>query len=120
MSWIKWLFEPKSTSHSPNQAVTTSDAQAVQRLIHDYLERNGGLTEVVKRFEASGFISKVRSWVSAGPNQPINSVEVLQLFGLRSLGEMANKAGIPLDRLRDLLAELLPVVIDQRTPQGKL
>jgi uncharacterized protein YidB (DUF937 family) len=120
VSWIKWLLEPKSTSHSPNQAVTTSDAQAVQRLIHDYLERNGGLDEVVKRFEASGFISKVRSWVSAGPNQPINSVEVLQLFGLRSLGEMANKVGIPLDRLRDLLAELLPVVIDQRTPQGKL
>jgi uncharacterized protein YidB (DUF937 family) len=117
MNWIKQLFEPKASSK--DSTPTKSDHQAVQKLIQDYLDRNGGLAEVVKRFEASGFISKVRSWVSAGPNQQINSVEVLQLFGLRSLTEMANKAGIPLDRLRDLLAEILPTAIDKRTPQGK-
>jgi uncharacterized protein YidB (DUF937 family) len=118
MNWIKRLFEPAASSQTSNQ--TKSDLQAVQRLLQDYLDSNGGLAEVVKRFEASGFISKVRSWVSAGPNQQINSVEVLQLFGLPSLTEMANKAGVPLDRLQDLLAELLPVAIDKRTPQGKL
>ncbi len=118
MNWIKRLFEP--TASSQNSTHPKSDLQAVQRLIEDYLERNGGLAEAVKQFEASGFISKVRSWVSAGPNQQINSVEVLQLFGLRNLAEMAHKAGIPLDRLRDLLAELLPTAIDKRTPQGKL
>ena len=97
MNWIKRLFEPEASSQTSNH--TKSDFRRSKT--HPGLSRqNGGLAEVVKRFEASGFISKVRSWVSAGPNQQINSVEVLQLFGLRSLTEMANKAGVPLDRLR--------------------
>jgi len=89
-------------------------------LIADYFDKNGGLNNVVKRFEQSGFIGKVRSWVSTGANQPINSVEALQLFGWTSLREMARKSGIEVDRLRDLLAELLPVATDRATPAGKL
>jgi uncharacterized protein YidB (DUF937 family) len=33
---------------------------------------------------------------------------------------MARKAEVSVEKLRDLLAELLPVAIDRATPQGKL
>ncbi len=120
MNWIKWLFGSKAGSSTTNQPIKSSEAQKIHGLIRDYFESNGGLASVLKRFEQSGFMSKVRSWVSTGPNRPINSVEALQLVGWRNLSEMANKAGISVDRLRDLLAELLPIAIDTATPQGTL
>jgi uncharacterized protein YidB (DUF937 family) len=120
MNWIKWLFGLKAGSSNPNQPIEPNEAQKILDLIGDYFQKSGGLANVLKRFEQSGFMSKVRSWVSTGPNQPINSVEALQLFGLRNLSEMASKAGISVERLRDLLAELLPVAIDKATPLGKL
>lgn len=119
MNWFKSLFfSTKAPAPAPH--ASRSESQAVLDLIKNYVESNGGLANVLKRFEASGFINKVRSWVSAGPNQPINSIEALQLFGLRALHDMARKAGISTDRLRELLAELLPLAVDKATPGGKL
>jgi uncharacterized protein YidB (DUF937 family) len=119
MNWLKSLFfSSKAPAEAPR--ASRNESQAVLDLIKHYVESNGGLANVLKRFEASGFISKVRSWVAAGPNQPINSIEALQLFGLRALRDMADKAGISTDRLRELLAELLPQAVDRATPDGKL
>jgi uncharacterized protein YidB (DUF937 family) len=64
--------------------------------------------------------NKVRSWVSTGPNLPINSIEVKQALGLEKLTEMAKSAGIPVDKVKDLLSEYLPIAIDKATPEGKL
>jgi uncharacterized protein YidB (DUF937 family) len=120
MNWIKEFFTPKAASFTPDQRIKSSEAQKVLDLIRDYFVSNGGLDDVVKRFEEKGFVSKVRSWVSNGANQPINSVEALQLFGWQNLSEMSQKAGVSIDRLRDLLTELLPTAIDKATPEGKL
>lgn len=120
MDWIKSLFGGKTQSHTPRASSTGPDAQKVYDLIAQYIDSQGGLQEAVKRFEQSGFISKVQSWVSTGANAPINSVEVLQLFGQRTLAAMAAQSGLSVERLRDLLADLLPGVIDKSTPSGKL
>lgn len=81
MNWIKEFFKPKAGFSNPDQRIKSSEAQKVLDLIKDYFVRNGGLADVVKRFEEKGFVSKVRSWISNGANQPINSVEALQLIG---------------------------------------
>ncbi len=120
MDWIKSLFGGKTQSHTSRSSSTGPDAQKVYDLITQYIDSQGGVQEVVKRFEQSGFIGKVRSWVSTGVNAPINSVEVLQLFGQRTLAAMAAQSGLSVERLRDLLADLLPGVIDRATPSGKL
>ena len=125
MNWINWLFQPKAAVVTPNQpepdeSAKPSEADQVLELLRDYFESKGGLPNVVKLFEQSGFISKVRSWVSAGPNQPINSVEAVQLLGWPSILEMAQKAGVPVEKLRELLAEHLPAAVDRSTPEGKL
>ena len=125
MNWINWLFQPKAAVVTPNQpepdeSAKLSEADEVLELLRDYFESKGGLPNVVKLFEQSGFISKVRSWVSAGPNQPINSVEAGQLFGHSTLSELAKKADLPVDELKELLAKFLPVAVDRATPGGKL
>jgi uncharacterized protein YidB (DUF937 family) len=120
MDWIKSLFGGKTRSPAPGASTAGPDAQKVYKLIAEYIDSQGGLQEVVRRFEQSGFIGKVRSWVSTGPNAPINSVEILQLLGPRTLSAMAAQSGVSVERLRDLLADLLPGVIDKATPSGKL
>ncbi len=120
MDWLNWLFGSKAATGDHRQPRDPSETQRVLNVIGSYIDAGGGLANVVKRFQDSGFISEARSWVSTGPNRPINSVQALQLIGWRDLSEMANKAGMSVDRFRDLLAELLPVAIDRATPQGKL
>lgn len=120
MDWIKSLFGGKTQTQTARPAAAGHEAQKVYDLIAQYIDGQGGIQEAVKRFEQSGFVSKVRSWVSTGENASINSVEVLQLFGQRTLAAMAAQSGISVERLRDLLADLLPGVIDKSTPSGKL
>ena len=126
MNWIKRLFQPKTAVATPNQPdethqnVKSSDEDKVLELIRDYFESQGGLPRVVKLFEERGFISKVRSWVSTGPNQPLNSVEALQLVGWPGILDMAKKADFSVENLRERLAKLLPVAVDRATPAGKL
>jgi uncharacterized protein YidB (DUF937 family) len=125
MSLINWLFPPRADITTPNQPetaenATPSEEDKVLKLLHDYFESNGGLASVLALFEEGGFISKVRSWISTGPNQPINSVEAGQLFGRSDLLELAKKADLPVDELKELLAKFLPVAVDRATPGGKL
>jgi uncharacterized protein YidB (DUF937 family) len=89
-------------------------------LIKDYVEKQGGIDGVVKHLESAGFTNKVRSWISTGDNQPINTIEIQQALGLDKLAEMAKKAGLPVDKAKELLAQYLPVAIDKATPEGKL
>lgn len=120
MDWIKSLFGGKTQTRASRSSAGGPEVQKVYDLIAQYIDAQGGVQQAVKRFEQSGFGSKVRSWVSTGQNAPINSVEVLQLFGQRTLAAMAAQSGISIDRLRDQLADLLPGVIDKATPSGKL
>ena len=125
MSWINWLFQPKAAvtalnQPQPDDTPKPTEEDKVLELIRDYFESKGGLPGVLKLFEESGFIGKVRSWVSTGPNQPINSVEAVQLVGRPSIEEMAKKADVSVEKLKELLAELLPVAVDRSTPEGKL
>jgi uncharacterized protein YidB (DUF937 family) len=112
VSWIKGLIEafstkPGSSPSSADQPVKSIEAEKILDSIKDYFKKSGGLAKVVKHFEESGFMRKVRSWISTASNQPINSIEALQLLGRKNLEEMAEKAGVPVERLRELLAEWL-------------
>ncbi|BDV37342.1 YidB family protein [Methylocystis bryophila] len=125
MNWFKWLFQPKAAAGpnqavQPNQHAKSSEDDRVLELIRDYFESQGGLAHVVKLFEERGFINKVRSWISTGPNLPLNSVEALQLVGWPGILDMARKADFSVENLRERLAKLLPAAIDSATPNGKL
>jgi uncharacterized protein YidB (DUF937 family) len=89
-------------------------------LIKDYFEKKGGVENVVKEFQNAGYGDKITSWISTGPNQPINATEIQKAIGLDKLAEMAKTAGLPVDKAKELLAQYLPVAIDKITPEGKL
>ena len=89
-------------------------------LIKGYVEKEGGLDAVVKRFRDTGFARQVDSWVSTGKNEAISAIEVGQAVGAGKLKELAHLTGVDFDKARELLAEYLPIAVDKATPEGKL
>ena len=89
-------------------------------VIKGYVEKQGGVDAVVKRFRDAGFHRQVESWVSTGKNEAISAIEVGQADGVDTLKKLAQSTGVDFNKARDLLAEYLPVAIDKATPEGKL
>ena len=90
----------------------------VTSLITD--SNSGGLAGLLQRFQAKGLGDVANSWVSTGPNLPLEAQQVQSVFGAEQIQQMAAKAGIAPEALSEKLAELLPQVIDKATPDGSL
>jgi uncharacterized protein YidB (DUF937 family) len=89
-------------------------------LVKEYLEKHGGIQGVVAEFEKTGFGQQAKSWVSTGPNLPITAEQIRQALGSGKVKELADKFGLPVDKVADQLAKRLPTAIDKATPEGKL
>ncbi len=116
MNWIKKIFGLFTFDFVPATSVAVierNETEEYLRLLKDYIDAKGGVREVARRFERAGFTGKVRSWRGEGARLPINSVEVLQLLGWADLRDLSMKSDTPVDRLRERLAELLPVAVNR-------
>jgi len=80
----------------------------------------GGLGAVISAFQQHGLGDLVSSWVSTGPNPPVNADQVTQALGQNTVSQFASKAGVPASDAGSLLASLLPAAIDHLTPNGSL
>lgn len=90
-------------------------------LLSRVLGKDGsGINSIVKRLAANGLNKIVKSWIAKGPNHLITADEIKQGLGSEQITELATKFGIPEDQVASLLAEHLPNVVDQMTPEGEL
>jgi uncharacterized protein YidB (DUF937 family) len=80
----------------------------------------GGLQGILDKFKAIGLAKEVDSWVGKGPNLPITAKHIEQVVGSATVAEMAEKFDIPGKVICGKLAEYLPGVVDQLTPEGKV
>ncbi len=89
-------------------------------VLHKMVRSSGGLHGLMWKFSRSGLGQQAESWVSTGENQPITGSEVRRAIDSRQLNAMADQAGMTPDEASDQLARVLPVVVNQATPQGQL
>ena len=80
----------------------------------------GGLGGLVSKFEQAGMGDVVGSWVGTGENKAISPDQVQGALGSDAIAGMASKLGINAQTLLPLLASMLPLLINQLTPQGKV
>jgi uncharacterized protein YidB (DUF937 family) len=90
------------------------------KLALQVLQQNGGLTGVLEKLETSGLGQQAASWVGTGANLPVSPDQISQALGEANLGELAAKLGLPAGTATSDLAEVLPRLIDQMTPQGRV
>ena len=80
----------------------------------------GGLGDLLKRFSDAGHDDKVDSWVGNGQNKPIEPHQVGTALGPKTVSEVAKQSGMSEQDLLSQLAQSLPGVINQLTPNGRL
>ncbi|HEX7891348.1 MAG TPA: YidB family protein [Ramlibacter sp.] len=85
-----------------------------------WVQRNGGMGAVLDRFRQKGYGSQMQSWVSTGDNQPLDERAVEQVVGQQDLQEMAQRLGVPEEEVRQAFAEVMPEMVNQLTPDGRL
>jgi uncharacterized protein YidB (DUF937 family) len=81
---------------------------------------NGGLRDLVDRFQQKGMGNVADSWVSRGENRRISAAELEQALGAETVDDLAANAGIPREQLLADLSSRLPEVVDQLTPEGRV
>ena len=80
----------------------------------------GGLSGLLDQFRSAGMGREADSWVSTGQNMPVSSSQVSSALGDGNVQSMAQKLGLPPGAMAGALATLLPIIIDQLTPKGRV
>jgi uncharacterized protein YidB (DUF937 family) len=84
------------------------------------LLKSGGLSKMVNGAQASGLSAQADSWVGTGANEPVSGREVRGIVGDDTVSELAHNAGITDDEAADVLAQVVPQVVNRLTPDGQL
>jgi len=86
----------------------------------DVLQAEGGVGGLLDRFGQHGLAEAARSWVSTGANLPISAADIQRVLGSQQVQEIARSAGVSTDLASSHLADVIPKIVDQLTPGGKL
>lgn len=92
--------------------------ETVMQLINN--PQTGGLAGLVQSFQQGGLGEIVNSWVSTGANLPISPEQIQHVLGNSSLQGLAAQLGVSPEQASGSLADLLPQVVDQLTPNGQV
>lgn len=78
----------------------------------------GGLRGLVEKFNEAGLGEVVGSWIGKGDNLPVSAEQLKEVLGSDLLGKLAGQLGVDPAQASGQLADLLPGLVDQLTPQG--
>jgi len=81
---------------------------------------NGGLQKILGQLQQSGKGAKGQSWVSTGPNEPADADDIRAALSEQELAQIAQQLGVSEDEAAEAVAQVLPDVVDQATPEGEL
>ena len=82
-----------------------------------WIQRNGGVGAVLKRFQEKGDSRQTASWLGKGDNEPIDAQAIDDLVDPQELSQLSQKLGLPQQELRQSLADALPEIVDQLSPR---
>lgn len=92
----------------------------VMGMLSDNGQGGGGLAGLLQQLQQAGLGEQVNSWVGTGQNLPVSPEQLQQAFGGDQMSQMAEKMGLSTGDLGAQLSQMLPQVVDQLTPGGKL
>lgn len=96
--------------------------QLIQSLMQQFAGGQGGqanLQGLMNQLQQAGLGDQVQSWLSGGPNQQVTADQMQQALG-PNLDQAAAEAGVaPQDAAKDL-AEVVPTVVNEASPNGQL
>ncbi len=88
-----------------------------QLLANTNLGSVGGL---LQQLQQGGLGGQVASWLGNGANHAISPDQLRAALGNEHLQQMAQAAGLPIDKLLAMLSQQLPQTVDKMSPNGTL
>jgi uncharacterized protein YidB (DUF937 family) len=101
--------EPKLPESMPGSAQDASPGSVLDGL--------GGL---IDQFQKKGLGDVVDSWVNRGKNKSVAPDQVTVALGGDVVDELSRRSGLSRDQVVTELARMLPNVVDNLTPDGRL
>ncbi|UFW50508.1 MULTISPECIES: YidB family protein [Bradyrhizobium] len=80
----------------------------------------GGIGELLEKFNQNGHGDEARSWVSSGPNKVISPPQLREAIGPDVLDKLEKETGLSQEEILGRLSRELPQAIDKYTPEGRL
>lgn len=81
---------------------------------------NGGIGELLERFNQNGQGEIADSWVKPGPNKEISPPELKTAVGADVLEKLEQQTGLSQDEILARLTRELPSAVDKYTPDGRV
>ena len=88
-------------------------------LIAKFLQ-GGGLSKIMQGAQANGLSAQADSWVGTGANEPLAPSQVRAVVGEDAVQQVAQEAGISEDEAADVLAAVVPQMVNGLTPNGEV
>jgi len=82
--------------------------------------QTGGLAGLVQNFKDKGLENAITSWIGTGQNQAVSGEQIQKVISNEKIQQIADKIGSSKTDVSNMLAGMLPQVIDKLTPEGKL
>ena len=80
----------------------------------------GGLQKIMSGLEHQGAGAQASSWVAKGENQPVTGQQMKDAVGVDQLAQIAEKLGVSHDQAAEVLAKVIPHVVDKASPDGAM
>jgi uncharacterized protein YidB (DUF937 family) len=80
----------------------------------------GGLNDLLKQLQEGGQREAADSWVAKGPNKDISPNDLAGALGADQISTMMDQSGLSRQELLAGLSQVLPGVVDQLTPDGRM
>lgn len=82
------------------------------------IQQHGGLTGVRDMLQKSGLAEHAYSWIATGPNQAVTGDQIHKVFGSTAMAGLASRLGMTQSQASSAMAQILPELVNQLTPQG--
>ncbi len=96
----------------------TAGAAALPSIIEKVFPN--GVQGILDQLQAAGLGQQVNSWLGRGPNDPITVDDLSRALNDQQVRDTAERLGLPVDKLLELLAGHLPQAVDRQSPDGEL
>ncbi|MBF4988856.1 YidB family protein [Methylophilus sp. 14] len=94
------------------------DKGPLAKLAMELFQQYGGLPGILQALKNGGLTEQVDSWVGTGANLNVNAQQIGAALGSSVLAGLAGKLNMSTDELTNKIAEHLPDVVNQLTPNG--
>src|SRR4029077_14815885 len=99
-----------------------AESTALPALINAVLAKTGyhDLNGLVAALQKGGLDAQVKSWLGPGANLPITEEQLKAVLRNAQVQEFGRYLGLPVDQALKVMAQYLPEIVDNASPNGVL